>query len=150
MGWKVTLAAQNEPCKESVGELRVKERGCSEHVKTNFTALPAWTCAKYTFSCCIRCTSIKAFVEMSRCLTSAFEKLSSTCACWQLSTWTQVCQTAPHTLWASSLMGMRLRIQGLSKNLVSFVPFIWKFWGDDKSRFKRSIPTTAYLLSQLM
>lgn len=113
-----------------------------------FTTLPAWTYAKYMSPLCTRYICVKAFVKVLRCLTSVFEKWTSACACWQLSAWTQGCQTAQHTLWASSLMGMRLRTQDLSKNLVSFVPFIWKSWESNK-RFKRTMPTMVSLLPQL-
>lgn len=127
--WKVNLTAEIKSYKESVEELRVREtllflRTCDNKL---FTTLAAWTYVKYMFFYCIAYIHVKAFVKTSRYQTSAFEKLTSARACWQLSAWTRVCQTARHTLWVSPLMEMRLRIQDLSKNLVSFVPFIWKF-----------------------
>lgn len=101
-------------------------------MKTNLSQLSPCEYMANTSSLCTRYISVKALVKVSRCLTSVFEKWTSSCACWQLSAWTQGCQTAQHTLWASSLTGMRLRTQDLSKNLVSFVPFICKSWEPNK------------------
>lgn len=67
------------------------------------------------------------------------------CACWQLCAWTPVCQTAQHTSWVSSLMEMRLRTRDLSKTLVSFVPFIWKFWEDNKTMGLKQLTPPLHL-----